>query len=75
MCGTKSCAILGHSPMRFAWGFDEEAVECHDMKMELAQQIMVLRQQGVTHFPWPATTAWGFTPPNSLTFCATMIRN
>ena len=50
MCGTKSCAILGHSPMRFAWGFDEAAVECHDMKMELAQQIMVLRQQGVTHF-------------------------
>ena len=50
MCGTKSCAILGHSPMRFAWGFDEEAAECHDMKMELAQQIMVLRQQGVTHF-------------------------
>ena len=50
MCGTKSCAILGHSPMRFAWGVDEEAVECHDMKMELAQQIMVLRQQGVTHF-------------------------
>ena len=50
MCGTKSCAILGHNPMRFAWGFDEEAVECHDMKMELAQQIMVLRQQGVTHF-------------------------
>ena len=44
MCGTKSCAILGHSPMRFAWGFDEEAAECHDMKMELAQQIMVLRQ-------------------------------
>ena len=36
--------------MRFAWGFDEEAAECHDMKMELAQQIMVLRQQGVTHF-------------------------
>ena len=36
--------------MRFAWGFDEEAAECHDMKMELVQQIMVLRQQGVTHF-------------------------
>ena len=50
MATPKSCAILGHSPMRFAWGFDEEAVECHDMKMELAQQIMVLRQQGVTHF-------------------------
>ena len=50
MASPNSCAILGHSPMRFAWGFDEEAAECHDMKMELAQQIMVLRQQGVTHF-------------------------
>ena len=47
---TKSCAILGHSPMRFAWEFDEEADECREMKLELAQQIMVLRQQGVTHF-------------------------
>ena len=36
MCGTKSCAILGHSPMRFAWGFDEEAAECHDILMWVA---------------------------------------
>lgn len=36
--------------MRFAWGFDEEADACREMKMELAQQIMVLRQQGVTQF-------------------------
>ena len=50
MATPKSCAILGHNPMRFAWGFDEEAAECYDMKLELAQQIMVLRQQGVTHF-------------------------
>ena len=50
MTSPKSCAILGHNHMRFAWGFDEEAAECHDMKLELAQQIMVLRQQGVTHF-------------------------
>ena len=50
MASPKGCATLGQSPMRFAWGFDEEAAECHDMKMELAQQIMVLRQQGVTHF-------------------------
>ena len=50
MAAPKSCAILGHSPMRFAGGFDEEAVTCRDMKLELAQQIMVLLQQGVTHF-------------------------
>ena len=34
MRGTKSCAILGHNPMRFAWGFDEETAECHDMATE-----------------------------------------
>ncbi len=45
MYGTKSCAILGHSPMRFAWGFDEKPRACRDMKLEVAQQIMVLRQQ------------------------------
>lgn len=50
MGGIKSCAILGHNPMRFAWGFDEEADECRELKLELLQQIMVLRQQGVTHF-------------------------
>ena len=75
MVSPKSCAILGHNPMRFAWGFDEEAVECHDMKMELAQQIMVLRQQGVTHFSVACDTAWGFTPQRSLTRCGMMIRN
>lgn len=50
MEGIKSCAIFGHDPMRFAWGFDEEAAACYEMKTELAQQIMVLRQQGVTQF-------------------------
>lgn len=44
------CAILGQSPMRFAWGFDEEDADCKAMKLELLQQIMVLRQQGVTQF-------------------------
>ena len=35
------CAVLGHSPMRLAWGFDEEADECRKLKAELAQQIMI----------------------------------
>ena len=50
MGGPRSCAIFGQNPMRFSWGFDEEADECRAMKLELAQQIMVLRQQGVTQF-------------------------
>ena len=44
------CAIIGQHPMRFPWGFDEEDESCGKMKMELAQQIMVLRQNGVPQF-------------------------
>ena len=44
------CAIIGQHPLRFPWGFDEEADECRRMKLELAQHIMALRQRGVTEF-------------------------
>lgn len=47
---SKCCAVLGHHPMRFAWGFDEEDDDCRKLKTELLQQIMTLRQQGVTQF-------------------------
>ncbi len=44
------CAVMGQHPMRFPWGFDEEDASCAKMKMELAQQIMALRQGGVSQF-------------------------
>ena len=44
------CAVMGQHPLRFPWGFDEEDESCGKMKMELAQQIMVLRQNGVPQF-------------------------
>ena len=44
------CAIIGQNPMRFPWGFDEEDDHCQKLKIELAQQIMVLRQRGVSQF-------------------------
>ena len=44
------CAIIGQHPMRFPWGFDEEDDRCRKLKIELAQQIMVLRQGGVFQF-------------------------
>lgn len=44
------CAIIGQHPMSFPWGFDEEDESCGKMKMELAQQIMVLCQEGVSQF-------------------------
>ena len=36
--------------MRFPWGFDEEDDRCRKLKIELAQQIMMLRQGGVSQF-------------------------
>ena len=44
------CAIIGQNPMRFPWGFDEEDDRCRKLKIELAQQIMALRQGGVSQF-------------------------
>ena len=44
------CAIIGQHPMRFPWGFDEEDAKCRQLKLELAQCIMELRQCGVTEF-------------------------
>ena len=44
------CAVMGQAPMRYPWGFDEEDDRCQKLKMELAQQIMALRQRGVTQF-------------------------
>ncbi len=44
------CAVIGQSPMRFPWGFDEEDVGCNALKLALAQKIMELRQWDVTRF-------------------------
>ena len=44
------CAVMGPHPLRFPWGFDEEDDRCRKLKIELAQQIMVLRQSGVSQF-------------------------
>ncbi len=41
------CAVLGQSPMRYPWGFDEEDSGCRKMKIELAQQVMKQR-----HLRW-----------------------
>ena len=46
----RRCAVIGCFPWRFAWGFDEEDCGCRELKLELAQQIMVLRQAGVLRF-------------------------
>lgn len=44
------CAIFGQNPISLKWGFDEEDDGCRNMKLELLQQIMALRQCGVTQF-------------------------
>lgn len=47
---TVSLCDLQSGPVRFPCGFDEEDSFCRELKTELLQQIVVLRQQGVTQF-------------------------
>ena len=47
---TKTCAIIGCSPMCFPWGFDEEDERCAALKLILINQITKLRVEGYTRF-------------------------
>ena len=47
---TKTCAIIGCSPMCFPWGFDEEDEGCAALKLLLINQISRLRGEGCTRF-------------------------
>ena len=47
---TKTCAIIGCSPMCIPWGFDEEDEGCLALKMILMNRISRLRSEGCTRF-------------------------
>ena len=47
---TKTCAIIGCSPMCFPWGFDEEDEGCAALKLILINQISKLRGEDCTRF-------------------------
>ena len=47
---TKTCAIIGCSPMCFPWGFDEEDEGSAALKLILINQITRLRGEGCTRF-------------------------
>ena len=47
---TKTCAIIGCSPMCFPWGFDEEDESCAALKLILMNWITKLRSEGYTRF-------------------------
>ena len=47
---TKTCAIIGCSPMCFPWGFDEEDEGCAALKLILINQITRLRGECCTRF-------------------------
>ncbi|MBR4393346.1 MAG: DUF1273 family protein [Oscillospiraceae bacterium] len=47
---TKTCAIIGCSPMNYLWGFDEEDERCAALKLILMNQISKLRGEGCTRF-------------------------
>ena len=47
---TKTCAIIGCSPICFPWGFDEEDESCAALKLILMNLITRLRSEGCTRF-------------------------
>ena len=47
---SKTCAIIGCSPMCFPWGFDEEDEGCVALKLILMNQIYKQRGEGCTRF-------------------------
>ena len=47
---TKTCAIIGCSPVCFPWGFDEEDESCAALKLILINQITRLRGEGCMRF-------------------------
>jgi uncharacterized phage-like protein YoqJ len=47
---TKTCAIIGCTPMCFPWGFDEEDEGCAALKLLLLNQITRMRSEGYTRF-------------------------
>ena len=47
---TKTCAIIGCSPLSFPWGFDEEDEGCAALKLILMNRISKLRGEGCTRF-------------------------
>lgn len=47
---TKTCAIIGCSPMCFPWGLDEEDEGCAALKLLLLNQITKYRSEGCIRF-------------------------
>ena len=47
---TKTCAIIGCSPLCFPWGFDEEDEGCAALKLILMNRISKLRGEGCARF-------------------------
>lgn len=45
-----ACAFTGHRPKSFPWKYDETAPGCVALKKVLAEQIIVLANDGVTGF-------------------------
>lgn len=44
------CALIGHSPICFRFGWDEEDEDCFRLKLVLLHQIQKLIRSGVTQF-------------------------
>lgn len=46
----KSCAVIGHRPTRFKFGYKEHYAGCKRLKKRLHEQFALLYEKGVRHF-------------------------
>lgn len=47
---SKRCAFTGYRPQKMPWGFDESDPRCIEFKARLKNTILMLIDQGYTHF-------------------------
>ena len=47
---TNTCAFIGHNPLRFNFGYDEDNPSCISIKQKMFLQILALYGNGVTDF-------------------------
>ncbi len=46
----KTCALTGHRPKFYPWGYDESDPRCVKLKEELSKQIRLLARKGYTDY-------------------------
>lgn len=53
------CAVFGHSPMRFSWGFDEGHPKAKNFKLAFLKALIIAKRSGASQFAVPSDPGIG----------------